>query len=556
MNTPADLQIFHECCAALQRLSGKNHRKYEDGENLELLERTKQSFNKVASIVEQFDYEKVPFNGYRTSLFMCALLFERLLELSTKELDLVKIKAIATYCDWYLRSCLQCSKQSANGVMKPMSVEFFLGTFIQEYASLKEELKIVLNHFSGLNYTPDSQILYNLFPIQAIIYTSTSWGSLLRSLYDAEHRSRSLLSAVLTTDYMAYIKTFRSGDIWQIRLRNIFISNVFHRNIELRTVQLEIGSRYVYKVKENADIDLELDEKAATRNIRCRLLKHKDSGDSDLQVLLYVHGGALVSCAPEFCYETVFLEFVQRLGPKVALLAVDYRLAPENKFPAGLQDVLDAYLWLSSSTSEESRSKVLNFGVSKVVLCGDSGGATLCASVLCTLADIRRKWPQERHLIRLPDGFASLCGAFSLQATSFPSTIISSFDAMMPPIALVTAMGTAYSHESQMSEFEKSRPLSERQDIRKHVQLAKHPYFSPLEYQHFEDFENVHLVLITSSICLMADHNVAFAQKWPSKVKFHVFHRLLHAYYLFALYAKSCDLALKESIDEIKVLFD
>ena len=53
------------------------------------------------------------------------------------------------------------------------------------------------------------------------------------------------------------------------------------------------------------------------------------------------------------------------------MIAIDYRLAPENKFPSALEDALDATNQIFKNFKE------LNFDKNKVVVCGDSAGGNL-----------------------------------------------------------------------------------------------------------------------------------------------------------------------------------
>lgn len=66
------------------------------------------------------------------------------------------------------------------------------------------------------------------------------------------------------------------------------------------------------------------------------------------------------------------------LGGRV--LAVDYRLAPENPYPAALDDVLAAYAWLVEQDH-----------ASRPILCGESAGGGLALSAALALRD--RKLP-------------------------------------------------------------------------------------------------------------------------------------------------------------------
>ena len=56
------------------------------------------------------------------------------------------------------------------------------------------------------------------------------------------------------------------------------------------------------------------------------------------------------------------------------VLSVDYRLAPEHRFPAGLEDVLAAYRW--------ARDRAATYGASGVAIGGDSMGGSF-AAIIC-----------------------------------------------------------------------------------------------------------------------------------------------------------------------------
>ncbi len=87
--------------------------------------------------------------------------------------------------------------------------------------------------------------------------------------------------------------------------------------------------------------------------------------------LLYLHGGGFFACSP-LTHRPITTAFA-RLG--FAVFVPDYRLAPEHPFPAGLQDVVDAYHALRSMTADPGR----------IVLAGDSAGGGLVASLLLAL---------------------------------------------------------------------------------------------------------------------------------------------------------------------------
>ena len=91
-------------------------------------------------------------------------------------------------------------------------------------------------------------------------------------------------------------------------------------------------------------------------------------------VLLYFHGGAFVTGSP-LAYREIASRLSRATGMRV--LVPDYRLAPENPFPAALEDCFAAYRWLRSKAFDPRR----------IALIGDSAGGNLALATLVSLRD-------------------------------------------------------------------------------------------------------------------------------------------------------------------------
>jgi epsilon-lactone hydrolase len=91
-------------------------------------------------------------------------------------------------------------------------------------------------------------------------------------------------------------------------------------------------------------------------------------------VILYIHGGGFLSCSPG-THRPVTAALARSTGRRV--FSVDYRLAPEHPFPAGLDDVVAAYRWLVDKWSAPQ----------EIVVAGDSAGGGLVLSLLVRLRD-------------------------------------------------------------------------------------------------------------------------------------------------------------------------
>jgi acetyl esterase/lipase len=95
-----------------------------------------------------------------------------------------------------------------------------------------------------------------------------------------------------------------------------------------------------------------------------------DAGDK-APGLIYFHGGGLVAGSLD-THDIIARSLAQCSAVRV--VSVDYRLAPEHRFPAALEDAAAALRHISERAEE--------FGVDaeRLGICGDSAGATLAAA--------------------------------------------------------------------------------------------------------------------------------------------------------------------------------
>ncbi|WP_232716513.1 alpha/beta hydrolase [Gordonia metallireducens] len=109
---------------------------------------------------------------------------------------------------------------------------------------------------------------------------------------------------------------------------------------------------------------------------------HRDSDDGNrsggLPVVVFAHGGGFV-----FCDLDSHDEFCRSMAAEVGavVVAVDYRLAPEHRAPAAMEDVYRALCWTSENIS--------GFGGDphRIALAGDSAGGNLAATTSLAARD-------------------------------------------------------------------------------------------------------------------------------------------------------------------------
>ncbi|SMD30962.1 alpha/beta hydrolase [Picrophilus oshimae] len=125
-------------------------------------------------------------------------------------------------------------------------------------------------------------------------------------------------------------------------------------------------SREKIKVREVIDIKI--------NNIKSRLYNDSDSDG----IIIYMHGGGFVFGSIE-SYDNICRYIAKCSGLKV--LSVDYRLAPENKFPAALDDSFEAFKYVYDHYSD------LRIKMDRICLAGDSAGGNLAASLSLKIYD-------------------------------------------------------------------------------------------------------------------------------------------------------------------------
>lgn len=87
---------------------------------------------------------------------------------------------------------------------------------------------------------------------------------------------------------------------------------------------------------------------------------------------VFYHGGGFVAYSIE-THDQVCRELCE--GANTAVLSVDYRLSPEHKFPAPVDDAYAAFVWAAGHATE------LGVDASRLAVAGDSAGGSLSIAV-------------------------------------------------------------------------------------------------------------------------------------------------------------------------------
>ncbi len=182
------------------------------------------------------------------------------------------------------------------------------------------------------------------------------------------------------------------------------------------------------------------------------------------KIILYFHGGMYLIGSPKG-HRVHVAKFVKGTG--VNALTFDYRLAPENPFPAGLNDAVEAFEYLLAQ----------GFLPGNILFIGDSAGGGLCLATLLALKDKKLPLPAAA--------------------------------AMLSPWTDLTLSGASY----QTNKFSCVSPLGSSEYASSYYAGSndrKHPYISPL-YGDLKGLPPLHISAGSKEILL--DDSVQFAEK-------------------------------------------
>ncbi|KAI8641308.1 alpha/beta hydrolase fold-domain-containing protein [Parasitella parasitica] len=179
------------------------------------------------------------------------------------------------------------------------------------------------------------------------------------------------------------------------------------------------------------------------------------------KVVFYLHGGAY--CAMSAQTHRTLTHKISK-STKRRVLAVNYRLAPETKFPGALYDVVQSFFYLIDP-KEKHRLDPKN-----VIVMGDSAGGGLCLAMMLYLRD---------HGLPQPEG-AVLISPWVDLTFSYPSWKDASlYDYLPSNPAELTAMNPAHLYLDDPN-------------------LVRNPYVSPI---FADNFRNMPPMLIQSGGC-------------------------------------------------------
>lgn len=226
--------------------------------------------------------------------------------------------------------------------------------------------------------------------------------------------------------------------------------------------------------------------------------------------LMFFHGGCWIFCDLD-THDSNCRQICMDSG--MTVFSVDYRLAPENKFPCGINDAYDAALYVSKNNDE------LNVTCEGVIVAGDSAGGNISTAV-ALMAKKSKEFNVRAQLLYYP-----ITDASNMETGSY------------------NTYATDHLLSKEMMQFGANHYAKSDDDY-------KNPLMSPLLS---EDLEGMPKTLIqTAEFDVLRDEGEAYAKKLAAagvEVECVRYNGMIHAFIALAGKIDLAKIAIDDSVE-------
>jgi acetyl esterase/lipase len=128
------------------------------------------------------------------------------------------------------------------------------------------------------------------------------------------------------------------------------------------------------KAKVPAGVSIEWVKSASGQRLRT----YTPAGNQTRAAMLYIHGGGMMIGAPQMD-DGLLSNLAAELD--ILIVSPEYRLAPENPYPAPMDDCHEAWKWMLDNSSK------LGINTQKMAIGGESAGGGLAAGLVLRIHD-------------------------------------------------------------------------------------------------------------------------------------------------------------------------
>lgn len=245
-------------------------------------------------------------------------------------------------------------------------------------------------------------------------------------------------------------------------------------------------------------------------------------------IIFHCHGGGFVSMTPKG-HESYLRFWSENLN--IPIVCSNYGKAPERAYPHGIQDLLDAYLFI---TSESPAVKdYLGFYPKNIVITGDSAGGNLALSLTLILHELSKV--STDTCIIMPRAIYLLYPTANSACDISASRSMCTFDPILN-IAAVFSVAQAYT-----GLYEKSTTPWYRKDVKYMEKILKQniakrndPFANPLCYNKYHELTDIPCFIQSCEFDPLLDDSISIAKAWQGPVTLDLVQDHCHGFMMLA----------------------
>ena len=140
-------------------------------------------------------------------------------------------------------------------------------------------------------------------------------------------------------------------------------------------------------------------------------------------ILIAIHGGGFIASST-LIHERYLRKWLKEID--IPIFGINYSLAPEYRYPEGVNDVFQAYMWILNHAKEE-----LNMDIKHIILYGDSAGGNIILSLNILLIVLKEYDKNLRDKIVLPGLLLLSYPVTHVSVDNYSNSILLSLDSQM-----------------------------------------------------------------------------------------------------------------------------
>lgn len=507
-------------------------------------------YGEVSFFAHEFDYSpSLRYNGVRSYMKMVLAYFVQLCETvdslkknSRDKKSLERLKTLQGQCSMLLSMGKSVKNVhqiwSKYGSPASKSHEFYSAALENKINSVGEMTTDLLSDYYNLeSFAPwlPSWVRYLVRNFVKLYYLSVT--PIHRSLFGVWYNST--ISRFWAENALSCQVDFlkkandRVMENWLLKsycwMTNLLTSSVEVSYVTLHHRQMDyfidVNSKSIVKTSGKV-----VSDKGA---LDCVFIKPRNFTSGNL--IIHIHGGGFITATANSSIPTL-KPIVEATG--AAVLSINYTLSPQAKYPQALQEILDVYINLHSS------SPITRFKATKVTLLGESAGGHYVIALAIALAELRcLQESLGEQVTPLPHSIVSIFPNVScLIGHSYPARVL--IDLVLLPVCPYSFFN-AYSGPIDEKKYREDNNGSIwHSDVNLLRKVATEinsrlddPFIHLIGYNNFHLLKDVPLCIQVGEFDPTIDDSIHLAKTWQGEVTLDIIPDMPHSWVVLETFA-------------------